>query len=365
MIRRPSRMLAVVCVLALVAASGWYVLLRPEPRLRLAADFASASGIHPGSDVAVLGVPLGTVESVDPRGPTVRVTMTLPGDTAVPADAHAYIMNPAVISDRFVELAPAHTGGERLSDGAVIPVGRTHAPVTWNELTSSLDTLLDAVAPTDPDGDGDLATLVRRTADALEGNGPALREAIAGLAGATDVLAEGAPEVGALVEDVDSLVTLVADHRRTIDSVTAAVTNASADLAEHEDSVARALTQLSEALGSLSRLLDGHGTELTGDVSRLAEVSTTLVARRDQLAETLDTLPLALQNFDRALTEDDRLRIRLDLSTNLSQFPTTARLCERLSLPLCEGAGLVNPIDFPPEVDDPFGLRALLDGGGR
>ncbi|MFD2395970.1 MlaD family protein [Prauserella oleivorans] len=82
------------------------MLLRPDPRLRIAADFPAADGIFAGSRVALLGVPVGHVEEVRPQGSTVRVTMSLPGESRVPRDAHAYIMSPAVVSDRFVELSP-------------------------------------------------------------------------------------------------------------------------------------------------------------------------------------------------------------------------------------------------------------------
>ncbi|PRX45415.1 phospholipid/cholesterol/gamma-HCH transport system substrate-binding protein [Prauserella shujinwangii] len=359
-----TRLIAAACVFALAAAAVWQVLLRPEPVLRVSADFATADGIFAGSRVAVLGVPVGTVESVRPRGGSVRVTMTLPGGTAVPADAGAYIMSPAVISDRFVELAPAHTGGPALADGAVIPVERTHAPVTWDELAASLDDLLVALGPRGANEGGGLGALVSEAADSLGGNGQRIRDAVGDVARATDVLAGSADDIGAVLDAVDQLTGILADHRSTVDSIAGTVTQAAGDFAAQRDAVARSVEQLSRALGTLGRLLREHGDRLTTDVSRLASLSTTLVAHQRDLAETLDTLPLALQNFGRAVTDDGRLRIRLDISTNLSQFPATARLCARLPLPLCDGAGIVNPIPFPPEIPDALGLDAALDGGG-
>ncbi|MCP2251635.1 phospholipid/cholesterol/gamma-HCH transport system substrate-binding protein [Prauserella aidingensis] len=359
--RRPlSRIAAIALVVALVVTSGWYVLLRPEPQLRISADFATADGIFPGSRVALLGVPVGRVERTDPRGDSVRVTMSLPGDTRLPESANAYIMNPAVISDRFVELSPAHTGGPTLDDGAVIPVSRTHAPVTWDELTESLDTLLQTFGP-DGKGGGGLGELVSTAAGSLGGHGPEFRAALNTLASASEVAANSTGDLGAVLDNVDTLLTVLKKHRSTIDDLTTTVTTASKDFTTQQRSITRAIGRLSRALGTLNTLLREHGDQLPGDVSRLTRLSTTLVSRKEQLAETLDTLPLALENFDRAVSDDDRLRIRLNLSTNLNQFGTTAKLCEQLPLPLCSGAGIVNPVEFP----NTLGVLDLLSGGRR
>ncbi|SFB28922.1 phospholipid/cholesterol/gamma-HCH transport system substrate-binding protein [Amycolatopsis marina] len=365
MTRGPERIVVLACVLGLVGALGWYVVLRPEPVLRIAAEFTTVDGIFPGSRVAVLGVPVGTVESVDAAGATVRVTMSLPEGTAVAEDAHAYVMSPAVVSDRFVELAPAHTGGPVLRDGAVIPVRRTHSPITWNELSDSLHELLTALGPGAPgEGEG-LGDLVHSGARSFGGNGQKIRDAVTGIATATDLVADGTGDIGAVLDDVDRLTRLLVEHGSTVDSVTATVAEAARDFAGQQDVVAESIGQLSRTLAALSRLLDEHGAELTGDLAQLTELSTTLVARQQELAETLDTLPLALDNFGRAVTDDQRLRIRLDISTNLAQFPATARLCARIPLPLCSGAGIVNPIPFPPHLPDALGLDAAMNGGGR
>lgn len=360
--RSLPRIGTIAVVVALVVASGWYVFLRPEPELRVSADFTTSDGIFVGSKVAVLGVPVGRVESTEPRGGSVRVSMSLPGDMDLPRSAHAYIMNPAVISDRFVELSPAHTGGPTLEAGDVIPVERTHAPVTWDELTSSLDKLMESLGP-DGKGGGGIGGLVSSAADTLQGNGDAFRTALSSLSNATEVVANGKGDLGAVLDNADRLLTMLSDHRSTINSLTTTVTNTAQDFRGQQQSITRSISRLSSVLGTLNTLLRKHGTDLAGDVSRVTKLSSTLVSRKEQLAETLDTLPLGLDNFSRAVTDDDRLRIRLNVSTNLSQFGPTAKLCRQFPLPLCSGAGIVNPVDFPNALGlaDHLGLR----GGGR
>lgn len=362
----PFRIAVTICVLILLVAGGWVLVFPPNPVHRFSADFASADGIFAGSRVAVLGVHIGTVESVQPQGESVRVTMTVPRDAELPAGANAYIMSPAVISDRFVELGPAYRGGEQLPDGARIPVERTHAPIKWDELSRSLDTLLRAIGPdgVGAGGENGLGELVHNAAGMLSGNGPKIRSALANVSQASDLLATGVADVGPVLDNLDALTQVLAKHKSTVDSLTQNVSQAAAQFSEQQGAIADTISQLGQALGGINDLVRKHGSALTGDLSQLTTLSTTLAGHQRDLAETLDTLPLALDNFGRAVSPEGRLRIRLDVSTNLHEFPPTAAICERLPLPLCSGAGLVNPIPIPPNLPDALGLTSAMNGGG-
>ncbi|PKW17518.1 MCE family protein [Saccharopolyspora spinosa] len=356
-----SRRTLIACiVLVALVTGGWFSVLAPRPGLEVSADFSYADGIFPGNRVAILGVEVGRVESVQPQGATVRVRVRMPADTALPADAQAYIMSPAIISDRYVELGPAYTGGPRLTNGAVIPVQRTHSPIRFDQLSRSLDLLLAAFGPSGGDP-GVLDRLLRSSASALDGQGPRIRDAITDVAQASEVLAGGSGDLGAVLDNLDRLVRVLLQHRDAVDSLAASTAQAGADFQAQQQEIGDAIGKLSAVLVAVDDLLRRHGEKLGGDVSQLAQFAGTLAERQRELAETLDTMPLAMDNFDRAITDDERLRIRLNISTNLSQFDTTAQLCRQLPLPLCTGAGITNPIPFPPDIEP---LRAIL-GGGR
>lgn len=364
-----------LCVLAVVVGAGWYTVFRPRPVLRVSADFMFADGIFPGNRMMILGVPVGTVESVRPQGATVRITMALPPDTKIPRDAQAFIMSPAVISDRYVEFGPAYTGGAVLDDNAVIPVQRTHAPIKWDQLTQSLDSLVTVLGPprasqqgTSQQGagqQGGLGALVHSGAAMAAGTGPQIRDAITNVAQATDLLASGTGDVDAVLDNLDKLVQLLVQHKSTIDTLVQSTTQATTDLTAEQATLSDTISQLSTALTAINDLLRNHGNQLTGDVTQLASLSNVLVQHQQQLAETLDTMPLAMDNIDRTITPDQRMRLRLDFSTNLTQFDRTRQLCQRFTIPLCEGAGLTNPIPFPPTLPDALGLNPAMNGGGR
>src|SRR5207249_4142322 len=84
MTRATRAILAVGVALAIVVAA--LVFWPKAPQRSLSAIFPSAVGVHPGSDVRVLGVKVGEVISVKPQGRTVLVQMRYDASLKVPAD---------------------------------------------------------------------------------------------------------------------------------------------------------------------------------------------------------------------------------------------------------------------------------------
>ena len=55
-----QRGVAIVAAFVLVAAVAW-TILRPAGQYQVTAYFSQTVGLYPGSDVRVLGIPIGTV----------------------------------------------------------------------------------------------------------------------------------------------------------------------------------------------------------------------------------------------------------------------------------------------------------------
>lgn len=124
-----SRLSRIAVVLVLVGAVVAFVAAQRSNQLTIQADFERSTGLYVGSDVRIMGVKVGKVTEVTPSGDHVRVTMVLTEHTDVPADAKAALVAPSLVSGRYVQLAPAYTGGPKLADDATIPRERTAVPV--------------------------------------------------------------------------------------------------------------------------------------------------------------------------------------------------------------------------------------------
>jgi phospholipid/cholesterol/gamma-HCH transport system substrate-binding protein len=364
--RATQRLVGAGLVIALLlAVSAWYLFLRQPAVRTVTAEFATTDGLFPGNRVDLLGIPVGDVVDVRPAGPVVRVVMTVPSDVVLPADAHAYIMSPDVISDRYIEFSPVYRGGPLLADGAVIPLDRTHSPVSWGALTAAVDELVRAVGPSAQDPKGTLAPLLAASATALHGNGAKLRDAIVTINQASSVLVGSTPDAVAALDSISRLIDALQRHQGSLDQLATSVTQLSDAIDAEQGRITDTVSNLADVLTGLTGLLERNRDRFTGTVDDLGKVSADLADLRGRIAEILDVAPLTFDNVSRAVSPENRVRLRVDISTQAQQFAAGQAVCKALPNPLCAGAGLFNPVPIPiPSGLDPLGLTDLGGGGG-
>jgi phospholipid/cholesterol/gamma-HCH transport system substrate-binding protein len=299
-------MVVVVAGLAVMFKGG-------EPdRLTVTAHFPKAVGLYPGSSVRVLGVKVGTVRSITPDGPDVRVVLDLPRDTPIPADATAVIIPPSLVSDRYVELTPVYGGGDRMADGAVIDADHTMTPVELDEILGSLDSLLVALGPKGANADGSLARLVDVGAKTLgKGGGKDFHDTIVNLAQAVRTLSDNRGDVSGVIENLAAFTHTLARNDQQIRVLTRDLAEASRFLAGERRALAEALKNLSVALGEIASLVREHKATLGADIKTLSQVTAIVVKHKKSLIEALDVLPLGATNIASTInTEVGTLDIR-------------------------------------------------------
>ncbi|MFE3489977.1 MlaD family protein, partial [Streptomyces griseus] len=103
---RRTRITGITAGLALVAvaAATGVSALEEDGKTTVTAYFERATGVYAGSDLRILGVKVGTVASVEPRGEEVKVVLRLDRGIDVPRDAHAVVVAPSLVADRYVQL---------------------------------------------------------------------------------------------------------------------------------------------------------------------------------------------------------------------------------------------------------------------
>ncbi|WP_420880361.1 MCE family protein [Rhodococcus sp. (in: high G+C Gram-positive bacteria)] len=357
--RRVGRIALVLILVSAVAAGAWYVFAGTDRTTTVQVDFAYVNGLYPGSKVTVLGVPVGTVEEVEPMGTFVRVTASVPESVDLPADANAYVLNPAVISDRHLEFGPAYQGGPKLQDGDVIPLDRSHAPIDFDGLMGSLSTLTEALGP---EG-GNAGDLLSRAASGMHGRGDDFNRAVRDLGAATGVVGARTEDIGAVVENLNTLMAQLDERQVSLDSLVSDLAALGDEWSAQDLDLAEPLQDLATVFGQIDRFTAEHGEDVGAISQNMTVLGDTLAANRPGLAEFMDLVPLLMQNLSQTVGPDDRGRIRLNVSTALTQFAVAQPLCAQYPMPLCTGAGFTNPISFPISASDPLGLATLLSGG--
>lgn len=271
------------------------------PMMTIRADFAEAPGLYQGNHVDVLGIPVGTVTSVHAGAAHAVVTMVVPRSLRVPATAHAVLMAPDVVSDRYVELTPVYRGGPRLQPGTTIPERRTLIPLSLDQVLGTFDELARALGPNGANRNGAVADLVHQLAQQLNGNGPALHQAIAALGPALGALQGKGPSLTQTLDNLAALTTSANQADQTYQAFAATAATVAQTLAADRTSLGGALADLQQALGRIDGFVQQNRSTLTGTVDNLQSAVSALAQDQQQLARAWDVAPLAFQNFAGAI----------------------------------------------------------------
>jgi virulence factor Mce-like protein len=326
--------------------------------MRVSARFPDSIGLYVGNDVAVLGIPVGTITAIRPAGTSVTVDMDLDADVRIPADATAVTLSPSLVTDRRVELTPVYRGGPVMRDGDVIPLDRTRTPVEIDRACASLDRLAAQLNEvTAGGGRPAVADALGVAADSLAGNGEKLRRSLHGIAEAIGVGADQRDQLTGLIRDVDHLSEVAAANDATIRSFSTNLTQATALADQQGPKLVRIVNNLNELLDRADRLVKENRPAGGRVLDNLRVTTSTLADHSRELTETVDVLPTLIQNLINVV---DPVRKVVQVHTGIDSAVVDGDLdtafCERLAGPKACGGS--------PE-DPKAGLARMLTGGGR
>lgn len=290
-----SGIVAAVLVGVLVAAT--YLVTQGHLGTRtVSAIFDTATGIYPGDQVRVAGVPVGTITSMKAEGTQVRIGMEVDDDVPVPADVRAIVVAENLVSARFVQLAPMYTSGPTLPDGATIPRDRTAVPVEWDEVKTQLNRLATDLGPQGDVSSTSVGRFIDSAADALDGNGAKLRKTISELSGAAAIFADSSGDLVGTVQNLQTFVSVLRDSSRQIVQFEDRLSTLTSALDGSRSDLDAALTDLSEVIDDVQRFVHDSSAETTEQVQRLADVTQNFVDLRMDLEQVLHVTPTSLAN---------------------------------------------------------------------
>ena len=295
--RKLSTWVAFGCVLALLLVAGLWWVTSGAGGTKLAAYFTRTVGLYEGSSVRVLGVPVGEITAVTPQGGKVRVEMVVADDTDIPADAGAVVIAPSLVSDRYVQLTPAYNGGPTMRSGTVIANDRTATPVGIDRLYESLNKVAKSLGPKGANKNGALSDVLDSAANTLDGNGKNLNKSVRRLAELSETLEKSKGDMFATVQNLQKFTQMLARSDRQLDEFYGRLADVTSFLAADSEPIGGALSSLASALADVRRFVQNNSDILATNVDKLTSLTGVLVKHRSELAEVLDTMPVAVTNF--------------------------------------------------------------------
>ncbi len=292
-----KRLIIPAVVLALLAAAV-FSLLGGEEKKTITAHFPRAISLYEGSDVRVLGVPIGTVESVTPSGTDVVVTMSYDAEVEVPADAEAVIISPSVVGDRYIQLTPAYDGeGEVLADGATMDTQETAVPLELDQIYENLDRLNVALGPNGANRNGALSDLLEVTAENFGGQGKQFNETIRNFSEFSQTLSDNRQEFFNSARALQGFISTLAENDRTVRRFNQSMADVSSMLEGEKEELAASLRYLSVALGEVESFVAENRAALGRNIKGLNRIAKVFVKQREALHEILSAAPVALNNL--------------------------------------------------------------------
>jgi phospholipid/cholesterol/gamma-HCH transport system substrate-binding protein len=288
---------ALAAVLVLTLAIGAYVAWPSRQGHKLTAYFTSAVGLYPGDDVRIVGVPVGKIDSIEPRPTDVKVTMTVNDGVKVPADAKALVIAPNLVSARFVQLAPAYTGGAVLGDGDQIGLDRTAVPVEWDEVKEQLTQLSQTLGPRQGGMQGPLANFINQAADTFDGNGDSFRQALRELSQTAGRLGDSRTDLFGTIRNLQVLVNALSNSNEQIVQFSNHVASVSQVLADSSTGLDSTLGTLNQALADVRGFLNENNQALINQVTKLTDFTSILTQHSDDIEQILHITPNGLSNF--------------------------------------------------------------------
>jgi virulence factor Mce-like protein len=328
------RVVALLAVGLLVIAT--FVMLRGGggATRTVSADFSRAVQIFPGTEVRILGVPVGKVTAVIPEGNTVRVEMQYDDEFKVPADAQAVIITPTLTADRFVQLTPAYTKGDVLRDGAEIKVQDTATPIELDRIYRSLVDVTRALGPNGVNKDGTLNHVLTAGSKFLKGRGEQGNATIVNLSQALQTFGDGSGDLFATVRALDEFSGALAANDRSVGQFMDNLGAVSTQLAGEKEELNAVLDSLASVLGRVQRFVRDNRGMLVKDVRDLTTIVKILAQEKDALRTVLDIGPSAMGNLAVAFNPKSGT-----IGSRLRTEPTRASL-DRLLCTLVKGGGV-------------------------
>jgi phospholipid/cholesterol/gamma-HCH transport system substrate-binding protein len=289
-----------IVLVVLVAA---FLVFKPGGDERyVTADFPRTVSLYQGSDLKILGVPVGKVDKVTPIGTKVRVQMHYDAKYKVPANAKAVVVSPSIVGDRFVQLTPGYSKGGTLADHAHLGLDRTATPLELDEIFSSINDLDKALGPdaankADAGGVGPLTRLLDSTARNFGGQGVEFNKTLKNFGAFTKTLADNKDALFSTLGKVEDFTGTLKKNDTTVRRFNDSLAQGASLLAGERQDLAAVLHDLSIALTQVRSFVKDNRASLTSNIAGLNQISKILVKRRDALDEILRVAPAALNNL--------------------------------------------------------------------
>ncbi|MEJ7633821.1 MlaD family protein [Aeromicrobium sp.] len=261
------------------------------------AEFTSVSGLRSGDDVRAAGVSVGRVQSVGvtDKG-AAEIEFILSERQKIYANTSMVVRYQNLLGQRYVALVPGKEGAPTIPGGTTIPLSRTSPGFDLTALLNGFEPLFATIDPKE------INRLASSIVSVLQGEGGTIESLLDQTATVSSRLADDDEVVGAVITNLTPVLEDLAARDDEFDETILRLRELTSGLAKERKSIGSAINGVSELSQAAADLVDASRPDLDADITRLNQLSKTLVAIRGELGDVLDALPVATGAFSRPLS---------------------------------------------------------------
>jgi len=287
-----------------------------------------ATGLVGGDDVRIAGVRVGEVHKIRVvRRSLAEVTFTVRADRPLPAGVLAAIRWRNLVGQRYLALSegPGRVGGTLPADG-LIPVEHTTPALDLTVLFGGFQPLFQALSP------AAVNRLSYEIVQVLQGEGGTVEELLAHTASLTSTLAARDAVIGRLVDNLDTVVGVLAQRDRQLSTTVGELQRLVSGLAADRTAIGDSLAGIDLLARATTGLLVKARPAIRSDVDQLGRLAHNLNGSRDVVDGVLSRLPGKLAAITRTATYGSWFNFYLCSFDGVVGLPTGAAYMPRFDV---------------------------------
>lgn len=276
------------------------------------AEFTVVSGLRAGDDVRVAGVKVGRVDDIrvgraGPGGaaPVAEVRFRMRADQAVYAGTTLTLRYQNLLGQRYLALGVGADRGARLEPGTTIPARATSAGFDLTALLNGFQPLFNALQPSE------VNKLATNIVQVLQGESGTVEQLLRRTASATTYLSSKDAVFARVLKNLTPVLEDLDERSGQFDATVVQLRQLMTGLARERGTFGRSIDSLGGLLDSTSSLLAELRPDIRRDVRSLRRTARLLSREQVRLAQTVDTLPVLLGTFARAMSYGNYLNVYL------------------------------------------------------
>ena len=355
-------------VLAIAAAFVGSHLYHKLTTNTVVAYFPQALALYPGDKVQIMGVRVGSIDSIEPAGDEMKVTFHYQNKYEVPANATASVLNPSLVASRTVQLSPPYDSGPVMENSAVIPIDRTQVPVEWDDLRNQLTHLVKELGPTPEQPKGPFGDLIESFSNGLAGKGQQINTTLTALSDSVTALNDGRGDFFAVLKSLAVFINVLHRNDQRFVALNDDLAQFTNSFTNTDQELATTVKKIDELLTTANQFVKDNGPVLAKDVNNLADVTNAILQPepRNGLETALHVVPNLGANFLNIYEPTNGATTAIPVVTNFANpmqflcssiqagsrlgYQDSAELCAQYLAPILDAI----KFNFPP-----FGLNQV------